>query len=263
MKNKVLVFVLILSVIFGVFGTSYAAPNIVNRDYRDNRYHREDMDYGEYYKKSNIENIQVQGGLKDEDEIRVLIELEEDPIIEYATDRGLAVDQLEDALFEELETSLTREQDRVLEEIRYSDLYLDIDRRFTTVLNGFSGDVTVGHAKEIEKLPGVQRVTVVSKWERPIVQMHTSKDIVKAIETWGIGYRGEGMVVSIIDTGVDYTHKDMNITTSNIKLNEDSVNALGLKGKFYTDKVPYGYNYADKSYEIRDLELMLQCMVCM
>nr|WP_274600944.1 S8 family serine peptidase [Clostridium yunnanense] len=59
------------------------------------------------------------------------------------------------------------------------------------------------------------------------------------------------MVVSIIDTGIDYNHKDMKLTdTSKEKLTNNNIKP-GL-GKFYTDKVPYGYNFADKNDEVRD-----------
>lgn len=76
--------------------------------------------------------------------------------------------------------------------------------------------------------------------------MSTSKDYTQIASVWEeYGYNGEGMVVSIIDTGIDYTHKDMVLTDpSSAKLKEEDINIEF--GKYFTEKVPYGYNFADK-----------------
>ena len=56
--------------------------------------------------------------------------------------------------------------------------------------------------------------------------------------------KGEGMVVSIIDTGIDYNHKDLTLDAgTKTALSKNSVEAKAKEfghGKFYTDKVPYG-----------------------
>src|SRR5690606_23360862 len=64
----------------------------------------------------------------------------------------------------------------------------------------------------------------------------------------------------IIDSGIDYNHKDMVLTDINADegyLTKEEVNQAiaehDLPGKFYTEKVPYGYNYFDKTDEVRDL----------
>ena len=42
--------------------------------------------------------------------------------------------------------------------------------------------------------------------------MEFAKKITDTASVWNdLGYKGEGMVVSIIDTGIDYTHKDLKI----------------------------------------------------
>jgi len=61
-----------------------------------------------------------------------------------------------------------------------------------------------------------------------------------------------------VDTGIDPDHKDMILSDeSKGKLSKKDVASFvdknHLDGKYYTAKVPYGYNYYDKNSEIRDL----------
>lgn len=65
--------------------------------------------------------------------------------------------------------------------------------------------------------------------------------------TYNGKYTGEGTVVAIIDTGIDYDHKDMRVSDEKtVKLSSQDVKQIvenkKLKGRFYTNKVPYGYN---------------------
>ena len=80
----------------------------------------------------------------------------------------------------------------------------------------------------------------------------------QAQEAWrDYGYRGEGMVVGIIDTGIDPTHRDMVLSDGiEQELTKSEISDLkttnNLPGIFYTEKVPYGYNYMDDNQDILD-----------
>ena len=81
--------------------------------------------------------------------------------------------------------------------------------------------------------------------------MTSAKDLTNVLKEWQVSkYKGEGMVISIIDSGIDYRHKDMRLTDPS-KAKLKNKNPEG-KGKYFTDKVPYGYNYADKNQNIID-----------
>ncbi|AEB76474.1 S8 family serine peptidase [Clostridium botulinum] len=81
--------------------------------------------------------------------------------------------------------------------------------------------------------------------------MSSAKDITNVLKEWKtFNYKGEGMVISIIDSGIDYRHKDMKLTDPS-KAKIKNKNLQG-KGRYYTDKIPYGYNYADKNDNIID-----------
>ncbi len=66
--------------------------------------------------------------------------------------------------------------------------------------------------EELKKIDGVKSVKVVKTY---YPTMNSAKDLTQAVETWKeLGLKGEGMVVSIIDSGIDPNHKDMKITDS-------------------------------------------------
>jgi len=197
--------------------------------------------------------------LLDGDEVRIIIELMEEPIIEFATVRGIYVNDMENVLFDSMTDELIDEHTTVKNEIKSASINLDCQEDFTNVINGFSGITTFAEAKKIENLSKVKKVSIVQVYSRPEPEMLTSGDMVFAGKTWSnLKTKGEGMVISVIDTGIDPSHKDMNITdSSKIDLNNQKVVGLikdkELKGQWRTEKVPYGYNYMDKNQEIRDI----------
>lgn len=125
----------------------------------------------------------------------------------------------------------------------------EVRHTYGNLINGFSMDVKRSEIEKIKQLPGVQKVTEARLY---YPQMKSAKELTEAYKVWeDLGYKGEGMVVSIIDTGIDYTHKDMKNPKESSKIKLKDKNPEGL-GKYYTDKVPYGYNYADRNDEVID-----------
>lgn len=193
-----------------------------------------------------------------EREIRIIVELESNPIIAYATRKGIKVTDLDEDFRLEMKDQLWEEQREVQHEMQDLSFDFDIENEFMTVMNGFSAVLDLRDATELDRIrriPGVQNVYIANRYERPKPDMISSVDMVRAKETWDLKHlKGEGMVVAVIDTGVDPSHKDMKLSKSySAKLGEDDVAALDLPGRYYTEKVPYGYNYMDKNFEIRDL----------
>ncbi|MBD2165063.1 peptidase S8 [Calothrix membranacea FACHB-236] len=75
-------------------------------------------------------------------------------------------------------------------------------------------------------------------------------DFVKAPEAWARGYTGQGVVVAVIDTGVDYNHIDLR---NNIWTNTREVAGNGIDddGDGYIDDV-HGWNFIDNTNEVMD-----------
>lgn len=134
-----------------------------------------------------------------------------------------------------------------------------IRHQYTNVVNGFSVEIKRGDIEKLKKIDGVNRVSEVSFYEE---KMENAKDLTGAENVWkNYSLKGEGMVVAVIDSGIDYRHEAMRAPAdkSKLKLNRAEVDKVKSKGvlrankdvnTYYSEKVPFAYNYADKNSEV-------------
>lgn len=194
--------------------------------------------------------------------VRVIVELDKEPAIENATRKGVLYKSLPNATKDSLESAVVSDQETVKTRIKKAAPGITYLENFTTVFNGFSARVPAGQVEKIAAQTGVKAVYEATEYNRPEVkpEMKYSKELVQAQQVWNdYGYKGEGMVVGVIDTGIDPSHKDMvlsdnetaDITKAEVDalLADDSIQ----DGKYFTAKVPFGYNYMDGNNEILDL----------
>lgn len=87
-----------------------------------------------------------------------------------------------------------------------------------------------------------------------------SNTIISVPQTWDAGYKGEGMVVAIIDSGIDVNHDVLHISNpEKAKYNKETFEAAkkaaGIEyGEWYNDKVIFGYNYVDVNNDMKEDE---------
>ena len=92
-------------------------------------------------------------------------------------------------------------------------------------------------------------------------QSIASDEIITVPQTWKQGYKGEGMVVAIIDSGLDVNHEVLRISDvskakfKNPEAIEAAKKAAGIDyGKWYNDKVVFAYDYFDGTDNIKEGE---------
>ncbi len=76
-------------------------------------------------------------------------------------------------------------------------------------------------------------------------------DLIKAPEVWTKGYTGQGIVVAVLDSGVDYNHADL---SSNIWTNTKEIPDNGIDDDFngYVDDF-YGWNFVSNNNNTLDV----------
>jgi lactocepin len=244
-----------LPILLTVSNMAYAAPTSTSNE----------VNYDVAQAVSNEESINAvetqEQPFQDNENVRVIVELADQAAIEYATKQGVQYSDLSEATQASLEKKALSAQAAVKQNIAKNKIKMSYENSFTTVFNGFSGEVQFGDVESIKALPNVKDVYLANEYDRPEIEpnMTTSHEFIQSYQAWNTGkFKGEGTVVAVIDSGIDPSHRDMILSSATDEdLTQAEVNTLkseqGLLGKFYTEKVPYGYNYFDRSLEIRDL----------
>lgn len=200
-------------------------------------------------------------GLKATDKVRVIVEVEGQTPVEYATKQGKLYKELSEDKKSSLSAKAESQQKTVKSKIAAKGVQVKYKEKYSTAFNGFSGEVAYGDVSKLEAVPGVKNVYLANEYNRPVTEpnMKTSHQFIQSHDTWSkSGYKGEGMVVAVIDSGIDPSHRDFKLTDNKKEaLTKTEVAKVvkenGLKGKFFTDKVPYGFNYYDQNQEVLDL----------
>lgn len=125
---------------------------------------------------------------------------------------------------------------------------LEVDHQFGYLLNGFSATIPSERMSALSLEPEVASVRREQVFERT---EHTARDL-HGVPGALAGYDldGTGMVISIIDSGLDPAHPDMRLDDCDSAAIGDSGENAEEAG--FTCKVPGGYNYADENYVIKD-----------
>ena len=185
------------------------------------------------------------------------MELDKTSVLDEANKRNMSLSSLSESFKEEKKKELKADQDEVIAEIKKSNIEADTSdvRNYDTVFNGVALGVRAGDIDKLDDLNGVKNVYISEEFERPLLT--SSDEMTGAAFAGNLDYKGEGTVVAVIDSGLDYNHRAFTLDNeSKARLSEADVNKLieekGLSGRYYTPKIPYGYNYYDFNTNLYD-----------
>ena len=200
---------------------------------------------------------------KDTDLVRVIVELDAPALTEQSgmfagkalTDAGRTAQQNAIAAQEQVEAKITEAAPEA--SVRYS---------YSLLLNGIALECAYGHIAELEALPGVKAVHMVQTYELPTEPKVTSGGgMIGAPTAWNLGMDGSGMVVAVLDTGLDTDHAafavdpkspavvrgDIDEVLSGGALQAQRlVRGLSSSSVYLSGKVPYVFDYADHDTDV-------------
>ena len=154
--------------------------------------------------------------------VTVIVEMTQPAVLEkfsgsaYATKKGVSAGTAVSAFLatkdaETLSAKLLKEQDNVLATFRKAHKKTEVTvlAQWTNLLNGMAVQIPYGQISALESQPGVARVQIQKVYAAPELPETEagiagySYDMVGINDVWGSGYTGEGMLVAVLDTGLD------------------------------------------------------------
>ena len=158
-------------------------------------------------------HVQVHGEYDPESQelITLIVEIEEESLIE-SKHRGKSQSR----------ESLSDARNKVISELEAKSESATVNREYDYLFSGFSVEIQENEVVSLFTVPGVKAVypnveytvnqvgeTITRDSELFSPHMVDSAPFIGSQEAWDAGYTGQGVTVAVIDTGVDYTHPDL------------------------------------------------------
>lgn len=134
---------------------------------------------------------------------------------------------------------------------------------YSTLNNGVALKVDADTFNAIKQLDGVKSVYYSESYSVPTVAVSNNANVYTTgiYDSSNLSYKGEGMTVAVLDTGLDYSHEAFATMPKNPAWSkEDVAQKMAASTRFnaqataddvyYNAKVPYAYDYADDDADV-------------
>lgn len=222
------------------------------------------------------------GGYADSDPIVIIVTLPGDSLIDrYITTKALG--SVSDYVHSEegraAKEAILAEQNALIDELYAEGLISDVEYSYSTIMNGVAVHTTYGDFKEISKKNNVYQTIMSDTFNRPqAIEGTDASGIVNPVDVYPTGifnsaaavsasgehFTGKHTAVAVLDSGFDCEHTvfqnkpagELLITqkfvssiladTTAMKLDK----TLELMDVYYSDKIPFVFDYADKDKNV-------------
>lgn len=232
------------------------------------------LEYEEYLDNSVM--FKLPEGVGDDEEISVIISLDVVNIMDAyeGTDKTMSFKEfaLESDEAARIEAEIASEKKEILAELDDLGIEYSLGEDYSTILSGFELLIKAGDFYETCKSMDESTDVIVSEVYEA-AKTEVVENPVKYFEETGIfdssdsGYDGSGMVVAVLDTGLDSAHTAFsveNFTSTNLGLTYDEIaqvidqttanklqnGGLTVDDVYINEKVPFGFDYADNDPDV-------------
>ncbi|MBQ3559002.1 MAG: leucine-rich repeat protein [Agathobacter sp.] len=228
-----------------------------------------EVDYSDYLDNSVV--LRLPDGVTDEDEISVIITVDTTTIMEAyeGTDKSMSFKEYalasEDAA--EITAEINEKKADILSRLDEEGIEYTVGEDYNTLLSGFAVSIKAGDfASTCSLLKKGENAIVGEEYESCKTEL--VENSVSIYEDTGIfdssdsGFDGSGMVVAVLDTGLDsnhsafsvdnFTSKKLGLTYEDVKkvlkdtVASTLVEGLSVNDVYINEKVPFGFDYADE-----------------
>ncbi len=220
--------------------------------------------------------------IKETDEISVIVEVKELPLLEQYPGASSGMTFTEYALSDEaasIRARIEAEKQELLADLDEAKLKYVLGEDYANVLSGFEITIKAGDFESVTKTIGKRGTTIIGEVYKPeeTQSLGNSTQLVEnTVNVYPTGifnssdfaYDGTGTVVAVLDTGLDYYHSAFALSNftadrSKLGLTFDEVAALvgdtrasGIQTNltasdvYINEKVPYSFDYADGDSDV-------------
>ncbi|MDE5547452.1 MAG: S8 family serine peptidase, partial [Clostridia bacterium] len=222
------------------------------------------------------EYLKENGGYKDSDAVVAIVTLKENAVIDdYLAKEDVKVTLSDYAAGEGKAQAKRQEmlQNALISELTRNNLISGVENRYTTVLNGIAVNTEYGKLADIKKISGVDGVILSDTYNRvQVARDAEASGIVNNVDVYETGifnsasvdFTGKHTAVAVLDSGFDCSHSvfarqpegELLVTQQTVSETLPRMNAstttrgLEMTDVWYSRKIPYAYDYADKDNDV-------------
>ena len=223
------------------------------------------------------DTIKENGGYLDDDEIVVIMKLEDDSLMDsyldkYANKSNSIADFAATNIGKSKTLRILQKQDALINELVAKKLIKSVEYQYTTVMNAIAVKIVYKNFAALSEIANVEATYISDTYNLPqSVKAETGavENIVDVYPTGifnssSVNYTGEGTAVAILDSGFDCSHtvfstqpsvqlltdKDISSVLSRTNAAALSGGDLELTDVYYSRKIPFVFDYADKDSDV-------------
>ena len=263
---------LVCAMMVGIFTAPGGKASGYNASYIELMNDAPKLDLKDYLDSSVM--FELPSNVKDDDQISVIITVDVANLMDSYEAGDKTMSFKDYALYSEdaaaIDKQIAAEREKVLADLDDKQIKYTTGDSYNTLLSGFEISIKAGDFKatcqSLGKGQGIIVSEVYEKCETKLVENEVNVYNTGIFNSAGCGYDGSGMVVAVLDTGLDSNHtafSPSNFTSKKLGLTYKDVAALvgntvaskqhgGLTvdDVYINEKVPFGYDYADNDPDV-------------